>query len=357
MPPREPTQARGLRWSLWGLVAIVLVTGAAMAWWEVKLYDRRAEADQIQGAQLLTQALSLAPIANVEGDTTGKLLDVAALQRLREWLQAFRQLNPESRGIALLGLRSVDSVFNWVSVVQDPSRLGETAPPLGRDSANIRRAFGEGEPSRGLPYPGREGPLVSIYVPVYRDFSAEYRHTTPADAADLVQQALAFYRENGRGRLLSECSKPEGRFRRGELYAFVYDTSMTILAHPTRPELIGQNLLDRLDRAGGKPVRTATAGSITSTRTPRHTGAKPRPPTSSRRTVSSFAREPIGDVARSRRSCVWMSLPTRGTLAGQWRPFQPWQLLGCWSGCCWRARFCLGGCSRMEVGPSHGNGS
>jgi len=50
-------------------------------------------------------------------------------------------------------------------------------------------------------------------------------------------------------------NKPEGEFRKNDLYAFAYDRNMTWLAHPARPELVGQNWIDKKDWAGGKYFR------------------------------------------------------------------------------------------------------
>ena len=51
----------------------------------------------------------------------------------------------------------------------------------------------------------------------------------------------------GRERLLKELSNPQGEFRKGELYAFAYNLEMTMKAHPVKPELVGQNLLNKKD--------------------------------------------------------------------------------------------------------------
>jgi hypothetical protein len=47
-------------------------------------------------------------------------------------------------------------------------------------------------------------------------------------------------------------------FGTGYLYAFIYNRNMTILAHPVKPELVGQNQLVKKDWAGGKYFRRAS---------------------------------------------------------------------------------------------------
>jgi PAS domain S-box-containing protein len=68
----------------------------------------------------------------------------------------------------------------------------------------------------------------------------------------MVQRAVDYYRKNGRERLLKEINNPQGQFHKGDLYAFAYDSGMTIQAHPVKPELVGINLLNMKDWAGGK---------------------------------------------------------------------------------------------------------
>jgi signal transduction histidine kinase len=69
------------------------------------------------------------------------------------------------------------------------------------------------------------------------------------EAVKLVQSAVTFYKTNGLEKSLDEYTKPNGPFNQGELYVFVYDSSITMLAHPN-PKLVGQNLLELPDATG-----------------------------------------------------------------------------------------------------------
>jgi signal transduction histidine kinase len=82
-----------------------------------------------------------------------------------------------------------------------------------------------------------------------------YGLATPEDARAMVRRAADFYRRKGRERLLKEINNPQGLFRKGDLYAFAYDRKMTWLAHPVKPELVGQNWIDKKDWSGGKYFR------------------------------------------------------------------------------------------------------
>ncbi|MBI5593197.1 MAG: response regulator [Deltaproteobacteria bacterium] len=68
----------------------------------------------------------------------------------------------------------------------------------------------------------------------------------------LVHSAVDFYQKNGRERFLEEINNPQGEFHKGDLYAFVCDRNMTMLAHPVISELVGRNLLDMKDWSAGK---------------------------------------------------------------------------------------------------------
>ncbi len=78
---------------------------------------------------------------------------------------------------------------------------------------------------------------------------------THDDAVAMVKRAVTFYREHGRQRFIEECNQFDGMFHKGSLYGLAYDHNMTIMAHPVKPRLVGQNLIDRKDWGGGTYFR------------------------------------------------------------------------------------------------------
>jgi signal transduction histidine kinase len=66
----------------------------------------------------------------------------------------------------------------------------------------------------------------------------------------LVKKAVAYIKENGKEKAFAEFSNPTGKFVKGELYIFVYDSKGTNLAHGGNQKLIGKNLIDLSDSAG-----------------------------------------------------------------------------------------------------------
>lgn len=64
-------------------------------------------------------------------------------------------------------------------------------------------------------------------------------------AAVFLSEAMDYVKDNGKEKALQEFSNRSGSFVRGELYIFAYDFNGTCIAHPFRPDLIGQRgLLD-----------------------------------------------------------------------------------------------------------------
>ena len=66
----------------------------------------------------------------------------------------------------------------------------------------------------------------------------------------MVEKAIAFYKENGKQKAVSEFNNPKGQFVKGNLYTLAYNPKGTIIAHGGDPKLVGQ------DCAGGKNPRT-----------------------------------------------------------------------------------------------------
>jgi cytochrome c len=63
------------------------------------------------------------------------------------------------------------------------------------------------------------------------------------DAKELVKQAAAYVKYQGKEKALAEISKPRGMFDKGELYVFAYDLQGVMVAHPKNPALIGKTWL------------------------------------------------------------------------------------------------------------------
>ena len=64
-------------------------------------------------------------------------------------------------------------------------------------------------------------------------------------ALAFLNEAVAYANDNGIEKALQEFNNRSGSFVRGDLYIFAYDFNGTCIAHPIRPDLVGQKgLLD-----------------------------------------------------------------------------------------------------------------
>ncbi|NVN89662.1 MAG: PAS domain S-box protein [Desulfuromonadales bacterium] len=207
-------------------------------------------ADLLQQTQLVAQAVNIERIKALSG--TQADLKNAEYLRVKEQFSAVRTLYPQCRFAYLVGRNADGSFFFYLD--SEPAESKDCSPPgqIYREAPHgLRRAFSTRNATVEGPYSDRWGTWVSALVPVHDPRTALYGLATPDDARALVRKAVDFYRRNGREHFLKEVSNPRGAFHRGDLYAFVYDRGMTMLAHPVKPELIGQNQLNMRDWAGG----------------------------------------------------------------------------------------------------------
>lgn len=70
------------------------------------------------------------------------------------------------------------------------------------------------------------------------------------EATALVKKAAAYFKANGKEKLIAEINNPHGQFVKGELYLFANDFNGLMLAHGSNPKLIGKNLSNLKDPDG-----------------------------------------------------------------------------------------------------------
>ena len=106
---------------------------------------------------------------------------------------------------------------------------------------------------------GGDGQRVAP-VPQDADKTRQTPDITPVTAGteklvSFVKQAVAYARANGKAAALSEFSRRNGSFFRGELYIYAYDGNGTTIAHPVNPEKLGVNRLSEHDALGQPFIR------------------------------------------------------------------------------------------------------
>ncbi|MDP2877883.1 MAG: cache domain-containing protein, partial [Holophaga sp.] len=250
----DPHQQKSIKSLLVAIVVFILVLGAGFAWWLTIRAEREMRAELLQSANLLAQTLNIGQIKTLT--STESDLQKPTYQRLKEQLAVARLANPQCRFLYLLG-RKPDGTISFF-MDSEPAESKDCSPPgqIYAEAPNgVRSAFaGQGATIEG-PYTDRWGTWVSGLIPIQDPQATTYGLAKPEQAQALVKKAVDFYRKHGRERFLKEANNPHGELRKGELYAFAYDRSMTMRAHPVKPELVGQNQLDKKDWAGGKYFR------------------------------------------------------------------------------------------------------
>lgn len=74
---------------------------------------------------------------------------------------------------------------------------------------------------------------------------------TEKEVLALIDKTVKLIQKEGEA-ALAKISTTGGEFHDGELYAFVYDVGVVMLAHPANPKLIGQSLKGKPDMRGKK---------------------------------------------------------------------------------------------------------
>jgi len=215
----------------------------------------RALRTELQGTtRMVAQTINPERIKALTG--TAADLENTSYTRLKEQLSAIRAAQSQCRFIYLLGRKADGSIFFFGD--SEPADSKDCSPPgqlFAEAPEGIRLAFTNRTAACLGPVTDRWGTWVTGLEPILDTPMATGKFATAEDAQGMAQKAVAFYRQYGRERFLQAVNNPQGDFCKGELYVFVYDQDMTMRAHPTKPELVGQNLLDKKDWAGGKPFR------------------------------------------------------------------------------------------------------
>lgn len=233
------------------LLLLTLGVGGRLTQWMIARADREMRADLVQQAQQVAQSVNIERVYALSG--TEEDQRSPDYQRLKEQFASVRSINPLCRFIYLLGRNTDGKLFFFVD--SEPETSGDYSPPgqIYEEATEVAyRVFAARAGAVEGPVTDRWGKWFSALVPILDPQTVMYGLATPEDARGMVTKAMEFYRKNGREALLKAINNPQGEFRKADLYAFAYDRSMTWLAHPVKPELVGQNWIDEKDWSGGK---------------------------------------------------------------------------------------------------------
>jgi len=245
---------KNMRLTAAGVCFAIFFAWVFFAWWMVLHVDSEMRADLLKHTRLVAQAVNVDHIQSL-ASTEADLVNPHYL-RIKEQLAAVRSANPQCRFVYLLGRKADGTLFFFVD--SEPTTSKDYSPPgqiYSEAPKGCYRVFAGRIQFVEGPYTDRWGKWVSALIPILDPQTVMYGLATTEDAHGMVLKAVDFYKKHGRERLLKEINNPQGKFHKGDLYAFVYDRNMTWLAHPIKPELVGQNWIDKKDWSGGKCFR------------------------------------------------------------------------------------------------------
>jgi cytochrome c len=81
------------------------------------------------------------------------------------------------------------------------------------------------------------------------------------EAKALLDEAVAYFDNNGAARAFCAFNDPNGAFHRGPLYVFAVNMDSVYFAHSAAPTLIGTSLRDTRD-AAGHPIADIVMGAV-----------------------------------------------------------------------------------------------
>ncbi|MBF0302483.1 MAG: CHASE domain-containing protein, partial [Desulfamplus sp.] len=239
---------------LFSTITVVLLIGGFSTWWAVLQSKQELNNRLLRETRTVAKGMNLVHIKALKGDKSD--LETPQYRRLKEQLSTIKQLYDDCRFIYLMGRKDDGRIFFFLDSEQPdskdyspPGELYDEVPEGGRCVFKTRNAAIQDT------YSDRWGSWVSAFAPVHDPKTAIQIFSTKDDAYKMVKKAVEFYKTNGKERLLKELNNREGQFSNRELYAFAYDSNMSIIAHPVKPELIGKNLINKTDGSGEKYFR------------------------------------------------------------------------------------------------------
>ncbi len=89
--------------------------------------------------------------------------------------------------------------------------------------------------------------------------SSDVEGISPEDLQNFVEDAAAYAEENGKEAALEEFNDKEGEFVDGQHYIFATDFDGICLAHPMKPDFVGQDQTDLKDANGVNFIKNMIA--------------------------------------------------------------------------------------------------
>ncbi len=231
-------------------IAVVLVAGGLSAWWVAFQTKQELGKELLSKTRMVAEGVNLDRVKSLKGDKSD--LENPQYLRVKNQLSIVKDFYDNCRFLYIMGRRDDGKIFFFTdSEPLDSANYSYPGKLYDQVPEECIRVFYSRKPAVKAGGNSR----VSAFVPIHDPKSAVHILSTRDDAVTMVKKAVEFYKKSGKNSLLKELNNPDGKFRYGDLYVFAYDSNMTMMAHPVKPELVGQNLLDKKDWAGGKYFR------------------------------------------------------------------------------------------------------
>ncbi len=95
--------------------------------------------------------------------------------------------------------------------------------------------------------------VVGVCFMAAASLSAAADGSTPEEAKELLNKAVAYLEEEGPAKAFCAFNNPGGPFHKGELYVFVVNLDGVLFANSATPSLVGTSFRDTRD-AAGQPI-------------------------------------------------------------------------------------------------------
>ncbi|MBN2641916.1 MAG: PAS domain S-box protein [Victivallales bacterium] len=208
----------------WGLIAFI--AACAMAFSAVSHTNNYLQKKILQDADLIAQSLTVEHIKALLSETSN--VDKLQYNRLKEQLKGSLALYPEYDSLCILGRGEKDIPRKLVCAglsVDDNVKYCEIKD--GQVFRSGKEYIRESHDDK-----------VYAYAPIYDQGQTVYSLMLATQTKALVEKAVEFKKIHGRERLLQEIAKPDGIFRRNDIYVFACDLNADFIAHPVKPELL-----------------------------------------------------------------------------------------------------------------------
>ncbi len=236
------------------ILLIILLTGFLLVGLSVIYEGKILRTRFLNEVSILSEAINPDRVMSLRGAAADSALP--DYLRLKSSLTEVLKFKGYYNSVFLLGRRIDGEIFYYLDI--DKNGYAAVAPGSVAETSYQRifnKPFKEQRSLVEVPEGYNSDYGMRALVPVTSRITMRTSSEKMNKVKTMLDNAKRLYDEEGEDVLFEAINSGVGKFYDNDIYTFVYDENMTILAHPTKPELIGKNLLDKKDYPGGKYFR------------------------------------------------------------------------------------------------------